>query len=129
MATIDNEVGEKRSGTEQYDDFIRELMKLPDFHRLPLPDSVRERFNIPLDMSHKSIQEATRATYDNSHSYINKTIEIITTPADVVFPAIPEKHFLLEGLEEETITVKDQTSPEMLLEHPLKTLSPKESTD
>ena len=75
--------------TECYDDFVRQLQQLPDFHRLPLPDSIRERLNIPLTFTSLSIQEATRATFDNCHQYTNSTVEFIQTPADVVFPEIP----------------------------------------
>ncbi len=90
--------------TEQYDEFIRELQKLPDFNRLPLPDSVRERLNIPLQYSYLSIKETVGRAFDNTQEYVNAgNMEIRDqTKEDIVFPAIPEKHFLLEELE--TIT-------------------------
>lgn len=92
--------------TEQYDDYIRELQKLPDFHRLPLPDSIRNRLNIPAEYNYMSMIEAVAKTFDNTNEYINAgKIEIRDqTKEDIQFPSIPEKHFLLEELECETIT-------------------------
>ncbi len=46
-------------GATQYDGLIAFLQKDPDFHRLPLPESVRKRFDIPLVASDLSIKEAT----------------------------------------------------------------------
>jgi hypothetical protein len=93
--------------TEQYDDFIRELQKLPDFNRLPLPESIRERLNIPLEYSYMSIKEATTKAFDNTNEYVNAgKLEIRDqTKEKIEFPPIPEKHYMLEGIEEETMTI------------------------
>ena len=90
--------------TEQYDEFIRELQKLPDFDRLPLPDSVRERLNIPLLYKNMGIVESVSRTLDNTHEYVNAgKIEIRDlTNEKIEFPAIPETHYMLDELE--TIT-------------------------
>jgi hypothetical protein len=94
--------------TEMYDDFVRELQKLPDFHRLPLPESIRERLNIPLEYKYMGIKEAISRTFDNTQEYSNEgKLEIRDqTKETIEFPAIPEKHYLLEELEKETITTK-----------------------
>jgi hypothetical protein len=93
--------------TEQYDDYIRQLQKLPDFHRLPLPDSVRDRLNIPAEYRYMGIKEAVAKTFDNTQEYVNAgKLEIRDqTKETIEFPAIPEKHYLLEELERETMTV------------------------
>jgi hypothetical protein len=94
--------------TEMYDSFIRELQKLPDFNRLPLPDSVRERLDIPVEYHYMGIKEAVSRTLDNTQEYVNAgKIEIRDqTNETIEFPAIPDKHYLLEELEKETITTK-----------------------
>jgi hypothetical protein len=93
--------------TETYDDYIRNLQKLPDFHRLPLPDSIRNRLNIPAEYRYMGIKESVAYAFDNTQEYVNAgNIEIRDqTKETIEFPSIPEKHFLLEGLECETMTV------------------------
>jgi hypothetical protein len=43
----------------KYDELIRAIRNDPNFHRLPLPESVRKRFDIPLLASELSLKEAT----------------------------------------------------------------------
>ena len=126
--------------TEQYDDFIRELQKLPDFHRLPLPDSIRDRLNIPCEYKYLSLVESVSRALDNTQEYVNAgKIEIRDqTNEKIEFPPIPEKHFLLEELE--TITTSygptgtneittDETSSEIPSPPPPTLDTPTESND
>ena len=43
----------------KFDELIHAIRKDPNFHRLPLPECVRKRFDVPLIASELSIKEAT----------------------------------------------------------------------
>ena len=47
----------------KYDELIAAIRKDPHFHRLPLPECVRKRLDIPLIASELSIKEATVRAY------------------------------------------------------------------
>ncbi len=143
MTTIHNSVDEKRlptassGGTEQYDDYIRQLQKLPDFHRLPLPDSVRERLNIPCEYNYLSLTESVTRTFDNTYQYTNPNNPEIRdlTKETIEFPPIPEKHYLLEEIETITTcygptgTTTDETSFETPSQPPPTLDTPTEASD
>ncbi len=49
----------------KYDELIRAIRNDPNFHRLPLPECVRKRFDIPLVCTELSIKEATVRAYSS----------------------------------------------------------------
>jgi hypothetical protein len=53
---------------DKYDELIAMLRKDPDFHRLPLPEFVRKRFDIPLVCNELSIKTATAKAFGSLSS-------------------------------------------------------------
>jgi hypothetical protein len=71
------------------DEYIKVLMKDTNFHLLPLPESIRERFNIPLEVKEMGIKEAAAKAFDSKHDYTAHEVRD-QTGADIQFPPIPE---------------------------------------
>ena len=53
---------------DKYDELIAMLRNDPDFHRLPLPEFVRKRYDIPLVCNELSIKAATAKAFGSPSS-------------------------------------------------------------
>lgn len=91
------------------DDLIKVLQKDPNFHLLPLPDSVRERFNIPLEVPSMSIKECTSRALASRNDYTGFKV-IDQTGADIQFPPIPESASPIVSILKEPLELEDQSN-------------------
>lgn len=92
------------------DDYIKLLQKDPNFHLLPLPESVRERFNIPLEYKPLSLKESSARALATRTDYTGYEV-IDQTGADIQFPPIPESAPAIEAIVTEPQELEDQSSP------------------
>ena len=95
----------------KYDEFMKVLMKDPNFHLLPLPESLRERFNIPLEVSSLSIQDATKKALSSRNDYTGPIEIRDQTGLEIAFPPIPELPSPIEATVIVHQELEDSSSP------------------
>jgi hypothetical protein len=81
----------------KYDELFKVLMKDPNFHLLPLPESIRKRFNIPLEVSSLGIAEATKKALTSRNDYTGPIEIRDQTVCEIEFPPIPESALPIEA--------------------------------
>ena len=77
-----------KADTSKYDALFEMFANDPDFHKLPLPECVRARFNIPLVVKEISIVEATTKALTTRYEYSGFELRD-QTGDDTVFPPLP----------------------------------------
>jgi hypothetical protein len=77
-----------KADTSKYDALFEMFANDPDFGRLPLPECVRAKFNIPLVVKEIGIVEATTKALTSRYEYSGFELRD-QTDADIVFPPLP----------------------------------------
>ena len=77
-----------KADTSKYDALFEMFANDPDFGRLPLPECVRAKFNIPLTVKEMNIAEATTKALTSRYEYSGFELRD-QTGADIVFPPLP----------------------------------------
>jgi hypothetical protein len=91
------------------DEYIKLIMKDTNFHLLPLPESIRERFNIPLEYKPMSIMESTTRALASRNDYTGYEVRD-QTGADIQFPPIPESASPIVSIVKEPQDSEDQSN-------------------
>jgi hypothetical protein len=121
MSELPATITEKVQFTSKYDDLIKMFMKDKDFMKLPLPEAVRARFDIPLECKEIPLKAAVTAALTSRHDNYTGFELRDQTDADIVFPPLPPS---------EPPTESTETKPQELEGHsslPSEHVSP--STD
>lgn len=92
------------------DEYIKVLMKDTNFHLLPLPESIRERFNIPLEVKEMGIKEAAAKAFDSKHEYTAHEVRD-QIGSDIVFPPLPPSEPPTVSICSTPLELEDHSSP------------------
>jgi hypothetical protein len=78
-----------KADTSKYDALVTLFGKDPDFSKLPLPECIRAKFDIPLQVKEMSIMESTTKALTSRYEYSGFELRD-QTGLDISFPPIPE---------------------------------------
>lgn len=77
-----------KADTSKYDALFELFANDPDFSKLPLPECVRAKFNLPLVVKPMGIMEATTKALTSRYEYSGFELRD-QTGADIAFPPLP----------------------------------------
>lgn len=95
----------------KYDDLIKMLMKDKDFAKLPLPEFIRARFDIPLECKEIPLKAAVTAALTNRYDNYTGFELRDQTDADIAFPPLPQSEPPKESNEIMLLESADHSSP------------------
>lgn len=77
-----------KADTSKYDKLVELFGKDPNFSKLPLPECVRVKFDIPLEVKEMSIMESTTKALTARYEYSGFELRD-QTGLDIAFPPLP----------------------------------------
>jgi hypothetical protein len=111
MSELPATITEKAPFTSKYDDLIKMLMKDKDFMKLPLPNEIRTRFDIPLECKEISLKAAVTAALSTRHDNYTGFELRDQTDADIAFPPLPPSEPPTESTETKPQELEGLSSP------------------
>lgn len=95
--------------TSKYDALFTLFHNDPNFHKLPLPECVRAKFNIPLEVKDMPLQAAITTALTSRYEYSGYELRD-QTGLDISFPPVPEKALPIISSEIKPLELEDHSN-------------------